>query len=63
MLIPFVSFVVAIVVSSDLSKSFGRGIGTTIGLILVPFIFIPILGFSSDEYQGPAAAIAGSEFD
>jgi len=56
MLIPFVNFIVSIVVCNDLSKSFGRGLGTTLGLIFLPFIFVPILGFGSAEYQGPAAA-------
>ncbi|MBX3378739.1 MAG: hypothetical protein KF805_01480 [Phycisphaeraceae bacterium] len=56
MIIPFVNFIVSIIVSNDLSKSFGRGLGTTLGLIFLPFIFVPILGFGSAEYQGPAAA-------
>ena len=25
----------------------------TVGLFFLPFIFIPILGFGSDTYQGP----------
>jgi hypothetical protein len=54
--IPIVSFVVAIIVCNDLSKSFGRGVGTTIGLILLPFVFIPILGFGSAQYNQPAQA-------
>lgn len=55
MFIPIVSFVIALIVTNDLSKSFGRGIGTTLGLIFLPFVFIPILGFGSAEYEGPAA--------
>jgi hypothetical protein len=56
MLIPIVNLVVAIIICIDLAKSFGRGIGTAIGLILLPFVFIPILGFGPAEYAGPAAA-------
>ena len=56
MFIPIVSIIFAIILMIDLSKSFGRGIGTAIGLILLGAIFIPILGFGSAEYQGPAAA-------
>lgn len=54
--IPIVNIILAIVVANDIAKSFGRGLGTTIGLFLLPGIFIPILGFGSAEYQGPAAA-------
>lgn len=59
MLIPFVNFIVAIVICVDMAKSFGRGIGTALGLIFLPFIFYPILGFGSAEYQGPAAGGEG----
>jgi hypothetical protein len=54
-LIPFVNFVVWVIVAIDLAKSFGRGIGFAIGLILLFFIFAPILAFGGDRYQGPAA--------
>tara|TARA_A100001391_G_scaffold152039_2_gene109852 strand:+ start:2116 stop:2511 length:396 start_codon:yes stop_codon:yes gene_type:complete len=56
MLIPIVSLVIAIILMIDLAKSFGRGTGTAVGLILLGFIFVPILGFGSAEYHGPAAA-------
>ncbi len=56
MLIPIVSLVISIIVMSDISKSFGRGIGTTLGLIFLSPIFFCILGFGSAQYQGPAAA-------
>jgi hypothetical protein len=55
MLIPIVGFVVWIIVALDLAKSFGRGTGFAIGLILLPFIFALILGFGGDTYRGPAA--------
>lgn len=55
MLIPLVNLVVVVIVWNDLSKSFGRGIGTTLGLFFLPVVFIPILGFGSAEYQGPSA--------
>ena len=54
-LIPIVGFVIWIIVSLDLAKSFGRGTGFAIGLIFLPFVFGPILGFGSDTYRGPAA--------
>ena len=58
MLIPLVGFIVWILVSLDLAKSFGRGTGFAIGLILLAPIFSLILGFGSDTYRGPAAKAA-----
>ena len=55
MFIPIVSLIVGIIVAVDLAKAFGKGIGFAIGLILLGFIFIPILGFGDAEYQGPVA--------
>ena len=51
-LIPFVNLIVAIIVTVDISKGFGKGVGFAIGMILLPFIFWPILGFGSAQYQG-----------
>ena len=55
MLIPFVNFIIAIILLIDLAKSFGKGVGFGIGLILLSVIFFPILGFGSAQYQGPTA--------
>jgi ABC-type sulfate transport system permease subunit len=57
MLIPFVNFVIAIILSLDLAKAFGKGAGFAVGLILLPFIFYPILGFGSAQYRGPSPTI------
>ena len=46
------SMVVDIYLSSKLAKAFGKGVGYTLGLILLPNIFQLILGFGSAEYQG-----------
>jgi hypothetical protein len=54
LLIPFINFIVAIILSIDLAKSFGKGVGFGFGLALLGFIFWPILGFGSAQYQGPA---------
>lgn len=53
--IPIVNIIAMVIVWNDISKSFGRGIGTTLGLFFLPMIFVPILGFGSAEYQGPSA--------
>ncbi len=56
MLIPFVNFIILIILCIDTAKSFGKGAGFGIGLALLGIIFWPILGFGSAQYQGPAAA-------
>lgn len=53
MLIPCVNVIVAILMSLDMAKSFGKGPGFGIGLALLPMIFYPILGFGDAVYQGP----------
>jgi hypothetical protein len=60
MLIPFVNFIILIILIIDLAKSFGKGVGFGIGLLLLPIIFFPILGFGSAQYQGPATGSVGS---
>jgi hypothetical protein len=52
MLIPFVNFIILIILSIDIAKAFGKGAGFGIGLFFLPFIFYPVLGFGSAQYQG-----------
>ena len=52
MFIPFVNFVIAILVMMDLAKRFGQSAGFGVGMILLPMIFYPILGFGNARYQG-----------
>jgi hypothetical protein len=52
MLIPIVNFVVTIIVMIDLAKAFGKGTGFAVGLILLSWIFLMILGFGSAPYVG-----------
>ena len=53
-LIPGVNMIFGIWATNLLSKSFEKGVAFTIGLIFLPFIFYPILGFDSAKYVGPA---------
>jgi hypothetical protein len=55
MLIPFVNFIIFIIISIDVAKNFGKGVGFGLGLAFLGFIFYPVLGFGSATYQGPAA--------
>ena len=60
MLIPLVNLILMIIVFHQLSKVFGHGVGFTLGLLFLGFIFIPILGLGSSKYtkpQAPAAAV------
>jgi len=58
-LIPFVNLVVYIILMNDLSKSFGHGVGFTLGLIFLSLIFFYIVAFGSSTYRGPAGAAGG----
>ena len=53
LLIPFVNFIVLILLCVELAKVFGKGIGFAIGLILLAFIFYPILAFGDATYTAP----------
>ena len=50
--IPLIGFVAYIKVLHDLSKCFGKGVGWTLGLLFLPIIFLPLLGFGDAQYQG-----------
>ena len=54
--IPIVGLIIAILVSIEVAKNFGKGAGFGLGLAFLPFIFYPILGFGDAKYQGRAAA-------
>ena len=51
-LIPFVNFVIAIIVSIEIAKNFGKDAAFGIGLAFLGIIFYPILAFGDAEYQG-----------
>jgi len=48
--IPFINIYFGVKHIHGLSKAFGKGVGFTIGLLLLPFIFIPLLALGSAEY-------------
>ncbi len=58
-LVPLLNIVIIIIVWNDLSKSFGHGVGFTIGLIFLSWIFLYVLAFGSSTYRGPAGASGG----
>lgn len=51
-LIPVVNLVMAIIMYAALGAKFGKGGGFVAGMILLPFVFWPILAFGDAAYQG-----------
>ena len=58
LLIPFVNVVISILLNLALAERFGKDGLYAVGLIFLPFIFLPMLGFGSSTYQ-PAPAEQG----
>ncbi len=54
LMIPLVNVVVFIVISIDIAKAFGKGIGFGWGLACLGFIFYPILGFGDSSFGASA---------
>jgi hypothetical protein len=52
-LIPFINIIFIVWLYNMISKSFGHDEGFTVGLLLLSFIFWPILGFGKSKYLGP----------
>ena len=53
--IPCVGLVFAIMAMHALSRSFGKDVGFTVGLVLLPILFAPMLAFGTAQYQGAPA--------
>ncbi len=51
--IPFVNFIVIIMMQHNLSLRFGKGTGFTLGLIFLSIIFVPILALGGAKYGPP----------
>lgn len=47
------AIVIGIMFNYKISKSFGHGVGFTIGLIFLNLIFLYIIAFGKSEYKGP----------
>ena len=54
-LIPFVNFIISIIVSIDVAKRFGKGTGFALGLVFLPFIFYPMLAWGDASYTAAPA--------
>lgn len=56
--VPCVIPIMGLILMIDFAKSYGKGAGFGIGLLLLGFIFYPMLGFGDAKYVGPAAPAA-----
>ena len=56
MFIPLVNLIIYIIVAVDLARSFGKGGLFALGLVVLSWIFLAVLGLGSARYEGPAAA-------
>ncbi len=52
-IIPYIGIVWGVWQLNMLSKSFGKDEGYTVGIVFLPFIFLPMLGFGNAQYLGP----------
>lgn len=51
-LVPLVNLVISIIMTLGVARNFAKGGGFAVGLILLPFIFYPILAFGDAKYAG-----------
>lgn len=50
-LVPIVNLFFSFVVFLDIAKRYGRGVGFTIGMIFLPMLFFPLLGFMAEPVK------------
>ncbi len=50
--LPFVNIIGGIMIAIGIANSFGKGTGFALGLIFIPIVFYPLLGFGDAQYQG-----------
>jgi hypothetical protein len=60
-LIPIVNLVLIIMMWNGISVNFGKDAGFTVGIIFLPYIFIPILAFGKATYK-PVMQSADPQF-
>ena len=53
LLIPFVNIIIVVTIHIELAERFSQGRLFGVGLVFLPFIFYPILGFGSAKYYPP----------
>lgn len=61
MVIPVINLYPLAKMYSGMARAFGKGIGWAIGLWILPFVFFPLLAFSSASYTGHGGGSAGGQ--
>jgi hypothetical protein len=56
--VPVVQIIAAILVNLEVARRFGKSEAFGLGLALLGFVFYPLLGFGSDQYQEGTAEMA-----
>ena len=56
LLIPGLNLIAVILIYVSLAERFGKGAGFAIGLLVLPMVFFPMLGFGNAAYQGNASS-------
>jgi hypothetical protein len=56
--IPIVNIVFWIIWCLQIAPRFGQGTGFAVGIIFLPFIFVPIMAFDKSKYIAPGASSA-----
>lgn len=52
--VPCVNVIMQIIAYVKLTQAFGKSGGFAVGVIFLPWIFLPILAFDGSQYYGPA---------
>ena len=50
LMIPIVNFIIIIIMFIEMAKAYGKSAGFGVGMILLPYIFFPMLAFGDSKY-------------
>jgi hypothetical protein len=54
LLVPIVNIVLLIIVWANICKAFGKSAAWVVGIIFLPFIFLPLIAFGKNSYTKPS---------
>ncbi|HAM36630.1 MAG TPA: signal peptidase I [Elusimicrobia bacterium] len=52
--IPLINLIVLFILPFDIARNFGRSASFGLGLLLLPFVFYPVLGLGDAQYLAPS---------